>query len=123
MKRTFRFLCIMVFALACLTVSACSGNSVGKPDPKYAGTWDAVRAEFVGEEKDIDEILSKGFTLILNEDGTAAINQSGEDSNAKWGVKNGAVKVKGDDIDADFRIEGDQLTTSILGLKFYFEKQ
>ncbi len=123
MKKAVRYLCAVMLMLSCFTLSACSGSDTGKPDPKYAGTWNAVKAEFGGEEQDINEMLSDGFTIVLNEDGTAFISQDGDENNAKWGVKNSEIKIKGDKTDMTLKIDADTLSMSLLGVKFTFEKE
>ena len=124
MKKALSILFVLVILFSCAVLTGC-GDKDGEisPDSKYIGTWQAVRAEFKGEEVDIHEVLTEDFILKLNQDGTAIVNTEGQEHTAPWTETSSEVKVTSDDINLKLKKEVDSLTMSILGMTIFFEKQ
>ena len=124
MKKTLSILCVFGIVLSCAVLTGCGDKGKGiSPDSKYIGTWQAVKAEFKGEETDIHEILSDEFILKLNQDGTATVKTEGEEHLAPWSETNSEIQIKSDDINLKLKKEDRYLTMSILGVSIFFDKQ
>ena len=124
MKKVFSILCAAVLLALCVLLTGC-GDKGGKvsPDSQYIGTWQAVRAEFKGEEVDIHDVLTEEFILKLNQDGTAVVNTEGEEHTAPWSETSSEVRISSDDINLKLKKDDSYLTMSILGVTIFFEKQ
>ena len=122
MKKTFSVISIMLVAIFCIIVTGCDNSSEIPADSKYIGTWEAVKAEFKGEEQDINEVLDGDkFIITLKNDGTVEV-ESDENNTGTWVIIKNGVKLKGD-TKLKLKENGDYLTTKILGMTLYFEKK
>ena len=124
MKKAIGILGVAVILTVCLLLAGC-GDKGGEvsPDSQYIGTWQAVKAEFKGDEVDIHEVLTEEFVFTLNQDGTAVVNTEGQEHQAPWTETNSEVRISSDDINLTLKKNEGYLTMSILGVTIYFEKQ
>lgn len=125
MKKTLTILCALIITISCIALAGCGkgGNGTDASDSPYLGTWKAVTAEALGQEVPIAEVLDYDLTLTLNADGSAQLEADGEVANGKWSESGTEVKVSGSDMNMTLKDEGGKLSTSIVGVTIYFEKQ
>ena len=124
MKKAIGILGFAVILTVCLLFAGC-GNKGGEvsPDSQYIGTWQAVKAEFKGDEVDIHEVLTEEFVFTLNQDGMAVVNTEGQEHTAPWSETNSEIRISSDDINLKLKKDAGYLTMSILGVTICFEKQ
>lgn len=124
MKKSLVIVLILMLVLSCVVFAGCGeGNNAPAADSKYIGTWQAVKATFMGEESDMSEVLGGDeLKLILNADGTGTLESSEETSEFTWSETSDGFKVKGDDVDMKFKDEDGVVSSSMLGVDLIFEK-
>ncbi|MBP3892735.1 MAG: hypothetical protein J6D34_01690 [Atopobiaceae bacterium] len=125
-KKVLALVCSLAMVFACVLLVGCGGSSGGNADvsnSKYVGTWVGKSASFMGEEADMAEVSEGGFTLVLNADGTASFSSGEDESVGNWSETGKGVKVKGDDINFEFKDKDGDLEASVIGLHLLFEKQ
>ena len=130
MKKALMVLFCMIFAMSFLTLTGCGGSSDSggsgsgetlAEDSAYIGTWRVVSASFQDEDVTAEDVPQ--FTLELRDDGTATLTDGEEASDGNWTEIKGGVKVKGDDIDMEFKDKDGSLECSVLGVHMFLEKQ
>ena len=124
MKKMLMLMSIIMVVVACFFVTGCGNSKKAEipADSPYIGTWEATKVEFKGEEQDINEVLDKGkYTIKLNADGTA-VSEYGETVNARWEITKNGVKLT-DGVRMKLEDNDGVLSTKIIGLTLYFEKQ
>ena len=122
MKKTLSILCALLILALCVSLAGCGNKGDIPADSPYIGTWKAVRATFKDEVMDVNEVLEKDFIIILNQDGSASVDYD-ESGTGTWSLTDSGAKIKGDDLNIKLKMEDGTLTTSVLGMTFYFEKQ
>ena len=131
MKKIITFAASAVMVLSVCALTACGGGSssggdaaattsadAGSATSKYVGTWKAADVTF-GDES---EALGGDFIMTINEDGTGELSGEGETAKFTWTEIGDGIKAKGD-VNATFKDDGDNITTSIFGASLTFEKQ
>ncbi|MBR0414478.1 MAG: hypothetical protein IJI67_05375 [Clostridia bacterium] len=123
MKRTISLLCVCLLVLSCLALTGCDSKSAEIPaDSPYVGTWTAVKAEVNGVETDMKEALDGDkFIIILNQDGTASVENTEETSSSFWKITDNGVELTGES-DMVLRPVGSQLQSTVVGVTFFFDK-
>ena len=127
MKKALAILCVIVLTLSLFTLAGCGSSKPGEipADSPYIGTWEAVRAEALGEEADMNEVLEgKTWVLTLKADGTMEQSTGDELSTGVWSITSSGLNVKLDDAKKamKFTMEGDELVTKVIAT-IYFAKQ
>ena len=112
----------MVILALCVSLAGCGSKGDIPADSPFIGTWKAVRATFKDEVMDVSEVLDKDFIIILNQDGSASVDYE-ESGVGTWSLTDSGAKIKGDDLNIKLKMEDGTLTTSVLGMTFYFDKQ
>ena len=126
-------LCVMMMAL-CAILSGCGkkkdeGGSnaenatVNLAESQYTGEWMAVKAEFKGEEQDVNEVVEGGLYLKLNADGTASLTGDGDESTGTWSESAEGVVFKADKSNLKFKNQDGQLVYELFGVYIYLVKQ
>ena len=123
MKKVVSILCICLLAISCCALAGCTDKPAAIPaDSSYIGTWTAVRAELKGVETDMKDALDGDkFIVILNQDGTACVENTEQTSSANWKITKDGVELTGE-TDLSFQTVGKQLKSNILGVTIYFDK-
>ena len=83
----------------------------------------AVKAEFKGEEQDVNEVVEGGLYLKLNADGTASLTGDGDESTGTWSESAEGVVFKADKSDLKFKNQNGQLVYELFGVYIYLVKQ
>lgn len=125
-KRVFALVCGLAVAVACVLLVGCggNGNTTDLSESKYVGTWSGQKATFQDTEVTVEEVLHGPFDMVLNADGTATVTMGEEESmTATWSETGSGIKIKGDDINLEFKDKDGVLETSVIGMHFYLEKQ
>ena len=124
MKKIISVLCILALAASLFALAGCGGTKEIPADSAYIGTWEAVRAEMMGEETPMEEVLEgNDWFFDLKADGTA-VERSGDDSETgTWWLTKDGIKVKiGDSKAVKLTMEGDNLVIKMVA-KVFFEKK
>jgi len=132
-RKPFVVLCVMMMAL-CAILSGCGkkkdeGGSnaenatVNLAESQYTGEWMAVKAEFKGEEQDVNEVVEGGLYLKLNADGTASLTGDGDESTGTWSESAEGVVFKADKSNLKFKNQDGQLVYELFGVYIYLVKQ
>ena len=125
MKKNLMLLVLLV--LACAVLSGCEngGSAVIPEDSPYIGTWEAVRADFKGEEMPIEEAVGDVFIFTLNADGTAQITSDGADQPGTWKITGTGINinVNGAKSDTKYTAKDDTLVLGMFGVNIYFTKK
>ena len=127
MKRLNSIICYLALAVACVLLMGC-GSKASKPQDMsgsaYVGTYKAMRAEFLGQEASIEEVLEgKELILQLNADGTGTLTTGEDVSTGTWSEVSGGIKLQGDGFNMKIDDKGDFLETTVLGVTIQLEKQ
>ena len=121
MKKAISILCIL--SLLCIMLAACSsGGGEISPDSPYIGTWKAVKVALNGEETPIDEVLEEEMIIVFDQDGKITVTSGDGESSGTWSETKDGAKSTGD-VKMSFTMEDEYLTTKLLGVMFYLEKQ
>lgn len=126
-KKFLALVCSLAMVFACVLLVGCGGNSGGGnadlSDSKYVGTWVGKSASFMGEESPMEEVSEEGYVLLLNADGTATFTSGDDEAVANWSETGKGIKLKGDDLNIEFKDKDGGLEAKIIGVQLYFEKQ
>ena len=124
MKKIFSILMVMAVAVSILALAGCGGSKEIPADSVYIGTWKAVRAELLGEEATLDEVLEGEWIITLKADGTLEQNSESETSTGVWSITGNGIRVKIDGAKSamKFTYKDNALSTKVAAT-FYFEKQ
>ena len=125
MKKTLLILVLMALVCAVLTGCSNSGTSVIPEDSAYIGTWEAVKADFKGEDVSLEEAVGDMFIFTLKADGTAEVTSDGEVQQATWKITDNGVSINVDHAKSDtkYTAKDDKLVLSIFGMNIYFAKK
>ncbi|MBM6676439.1 hypothetical protein H6A07_06745 [Olsenella uli] len=118
-----------------VSLVACGSGGGGSATPdlgelrdEFVGTWELVSMESESttlSEEDVDELAEKGtlVTLDLDEDGNLIYNETGNQQEGSWSVKDeGALTLKIGDATVEAPFENEQLTVESGGSSMVFEK-
>ena len=122
MNKTLSILCALLILALCVSMAGCGSKGDIPADSPYIGTWKAVRATVKVEVMDGNEVLEKDFIIILNQDGSASVDYD-ESGKGTWSLTDSGARIKGDDLNIKLKMEDGTMTTSVLGMTFFFEKQ
>ena len=125
MKKALSILFVMVLTLSLVALAGCGGSS--KPgeipaDSPYIGTWEAVRAEMLGEATDMAEALEGDKWIItLKADGTVEETNGEEIETGVWSITDSGIsmKIDGSKKAVKFTMQGDELTTKLVATIFF----
>ncbi len=121
MKKKLVILLAAVMVLSCFALASCGGSSSDESttdlsDSKYVGTWKAQGLSIGDDSEDFDE----EYLLTINGDGTGILSGGDdEDASFTWKPTDGGFKASGD-VNTEFKEDGDDLVTKILGAELRF---
>ena len=125
MKKTL--LLFVLLLLACVVLSGCSNGGTAEipEDSPYIGTWEAVSADFKGEEMPLEEAVGDAFIITLNADATARIISDGEDQPGTWKITGDGISVRVGNArsDSKYTAKGDKLILTLFGVNICFAKK
>ena len=115
MKRIGRS-ALLLACICSLLLAACGNKYANSP---YVGTWNAVSAEYMGIELSQEEMGI--FTLTLEPDGKATMENTDGPQNGRWEEVEGGVRLDKDDSLIMKDTDG-KLVLEMSGVTFTFEK-
>ncbi len=120
-KKISVILCAVCLAAVCVLMTACGGG--GKyADSKYLGKWKATKAEYMGMELSVEEILGGEFSFTLDADGKVTLKVVDEEEKGSWEEVDGGIQLEGDE-EMTFKDEEGVLKLDYQGVALTFEKE
>ena len=120
MKKIKVMICMCICILAIGAFAAC-GNEYS--DSEFLGKWKCTTGEMSGVEINADEVLG-GFTLELEDDGTAKTTIAGSSAKGEWEPEGDGFVIKSDNEELKFKkAEDGAVKVEYQGVTINFEKE
>ena len=103
---------LFVVCIAMLLLASCGGNS-------YTGVWKAVSMEGAGLEVSLED---QDYTLEINDDGTAALTDSGITIQMNWEATEDGILLSSEDLQLSGTTEDGELILDYAGFDMHFQK-
>ena len=115
-------MCAVILAGVMMIATAC-GGSAKYADSKYLGKWSATKAEYMGMELGVKDILGGEFSFTLTEDGKVTLKVVDDEEKGNWDETDDGIQFEGDE-EMTFKAADDgTLALEYQGMNLTFEKE